>query len=175
MITVCSVTGVNYEAHHEAIEKTQRAIPHFTKAKLHCVQGMTLEDYSNFIVLKLHEIIETEHVLLCQADGFGRNIDNWSEQFCDYDYVGAPFPGGDVGNGGLSLRSRRFLEASKTLLPPSVAEDAYLCQFRRSELESMGMKFAPMDVALRFSFEHPVNGVEWDASKSWGFHGKWHL
>ena len=175
MITVCSVTGVNITEHHEAIERTQRAIPRLTRKKLHIVPGMTLADYSNFIVLNLHEIIDTEYVLLCQADGYGRNIELWSDDFLDFDYVGAPFPTGETGNGGLSLRSKAFLDACRTMGEPTIAEDAYLCQSRRSELESMGIKFAPQDVAFRFSFEHPVPGIDWDASKSWGVHGTWNL
>lgn len=175
MITVCSVTGVDVDGHIEAIANTQKAIPAKT-TNVFCFNGrMTLESYSHFIVKKLHEIIKTDHVLLVQADGYGRNPENWEEGFLGWDYVGAPFPNGEVGNGGFSLRSKRFLEACATLPGPDVPEDAYLCQFRRSELESMGMKFAPLEVALRFSFEHPVEGIEWDASKSFGFHGKWHL
>lgn len=158
-----------------AINRTFDALPEVPLVLLRFIPGMTLESYSHFIVKKLHEIIKTDHVLLVQADGYGRNPENWEEGFLGWDYVGAPFPNGEVGNGGFSLRSRRFLEACATLPDPDVPEDAYLCQFRRSQLESMGMKFAPLEVALRFSFEHPVEGIEWDASKSFGFHGKWHL
>jgi hypothetical protein len=113
-------------------------------------------------------------VLICQADGYGRNIEHWSDEFLNFDYVGSPFPNGEVGNGGLSLRSKRFLEASAALPEPDLPEDSYLCQYHRKELESQGITFAPLEVAIRFSFEHPVEGFPWKVEQSWGAHGQWH-
>lgn len=173
MITVCAVTGVDPIGHMEAIRNTQLAIPHFTRMEFKYISGLTLQQYSVFIVKKLHEIIETQHVLICQADGYGRYEQNWSEEFLEYDFIGAPFPTGEVGNGGFSLRSHAFLRASSTLPEPDIAEDAYLCQFNRPHLESLGMKFAPLEIAQRFSFEHPVEGHPWDPKDSFGFHGSW--
>lgn len=180
MITVCSVTGVNPIGHMEAIERTQRAIPHYTKHLFKFIPGLTLDGYSKFIVKKLHELIETEFVLICQPDGYGRHIEHWTDDFLDYDYIGAPFPCGQVGNGGLSLRSSRFLCESARRGPPDIAEDAYLCQYERASMEQAGLTFAPVDLALRFSFEHfsfehPVEGRPWFPQDSWGFHGHWHL
>lgn len=174
MITVCAVTGIDPMGHMEAIERTQRAIPHYTKMEFRFVPGMDLPGYSEFIVKKLDSLISTEHVLICQADGFGRNIEHWTDEFLEYDYIGACWPNHEVGNGGLSLRSKRFLGASAALQSPDLPEDAYLCQYHRKELESQGIRFAPMELALRFSFEHPVEGVNWDKSQSWGTHGAWH-
>jgi hypothetical protein len=78
-------------------------------------------------------------------------------------------------NGGFALRSRRILEAPahlglSVIVPPVAAligppysmrfpneqplEDVQLCTFMRIQLESVGMKFAPLDVARMFSFEH---------------------
>lgn len=175
MITVCSVTGVDLDGHLESIQKTQASIPHYTKHRLHFVPGMTLAEYSVFIVLHLAELISTEHVLICQADGFGRHPHNWTDDFLEFDYVGAPWVTGEVGNGGLSLRSKRFLEASLQQGEPNLAEDAFLCQYRRKELEALGMKFAPIEIAQRFSYEHPVGGHPWSPQDAWGFHGKFNL
>lgn len=175
MITVCSVTGVDLDGHLEAIKRTQATIPHYTKHRLHFVPGMTLGEYSTFIVLRLPELIETEHVLICQADGYGLRMELWSDEFLQYDYVGAPWPNGEVGNGGLSLRSKRFLEASRAQGEPNLAEDSFLCQYRRKEMEEFGIRFAPIEVAQRFSYEHPVEGHPWNPQDSWGVHGKWNL
>jgi len=78
-------------------------------------------------------------------------------------------------NGGFSLRSRRLLEAPTRLnlpciLPPvtringppyrmfwesaSQCEDVQLCVNMRTELEKYGIKFAPLEVAKYFAFEH---------------------
>lgn len=175
MITVCAITGVDPIGHMEAIERTQRSIPHYTKMEFKFFSGMTLEEYSVFVVKELHKLITTDHVLLCQADGYGRHIELWDDRFTDFDYIGAPFPNGQVGNGGLSLRSRKFLEASARLDSPRIAEDAYLCQYRREELVNSGINFAPVELALRFSYEHPVEGMNWSANDSWGAHGEWNL
>jgi hypothetical protein len=170
MITVVAVTGVDLEGHLRAIERTQAAIPHFTRQHLHYSPGMTREDYSVFIVKRLHELITTEFALICQADGYGINRGLWTDEFLEYDYTGAPFPNGQVGNGGLALRSKRFLEVSAALPDPDIPEDAYLCQYRRSDVEAALMRFAPIEIAQRFSYEHPVAGHPWSPEDSWGRH-----
>lgn len=175
MITVCSVTGIDPMGHMEAIKKTQEAIPHLTKMEFRFIPQMTREEYSLFIVKSLHQLILTEYVLLCQADGYGRNPTLWTDEFLEFDYVGAPWPNGEVGNGGLSLRSKRFLEASAAQESPTLPEDSYLCQYRRKEMEARGIRFAPLELAQRFSFEHPVEHHPWDKTQSWGTHGEWNL
>lgn len=134
---------------------------------------MTIEQYSVYMVKSLHHDIETGFALVCQPDGYGRNVAFWSDDFLRFGYCGAPFPTGEVGNGGLSLRSKMFLEESSKLPDPQFAEDSYLCQYNRGLLENRGIQFAPLEVALRFSYEHPVDNHPWQSSMSWGFHGKW--
>lgn len=177
MITVCSITGVDPIGHMEAIERTQLAIPHYTKMEFRFIPGMDLAGYSEFMVKKLGSLISTEYVLICQADGFGRNIENWTDDFLDYDYVGAcwnfpPF----VGNGGVSLRSKKLLELCAQLPDPDSPEDIFICCQHRDLLEAMGVRFAPVELAKRFSFEHPVDfDPQWTSDRSWAVHGKHHL
>lgn len=175
MITVCSVTGVDLQGHLESIQKTQDAIPHYTAHLIRFVPGMTREEYSKFIVQRLSELIQTEYVLICQADGFGRHKHLWTDEFLEFDYVGAPWENSEVGNGGLSLRSKRFLEASLLQGEPDLPEDSFLCQYRRKQMMAMGIRFAPLEIAQRFSYEHPVAGHPWNQQDSWGTHGKWNL
>ncbi len=80
-----------------------------------------------------------------------------------------------VMNGGFSLRSRKLLQTPTQLglpyiLPPSSGlsgppyqmawelgshlEDSQLCIAMRSSLESAGVRFAPLEVARQFAFEH---------------------
>jgi hypothetical protein len=112
-------------------------------------------EYSRFMVESLPRLVKGVggHVLVVQRDGVVANPDAWEPGFLDYDYVGAPWPDGVVGNGGFSLRSARLLAALPELGPCQGPEDEHICRVHRAELESMGMRFAPREVAARFSWE----------------------
>jgi len=136
----------------------------------------SIHDYNRLIVKELADHIETDHVLLAQYDGFIANPECWRHDFLDYDYIGAPWPQFDthnVGNGGFSLRSRRLLTTLRDLRLEldGRPEDIAICQAWRSRLEQHhGIRFAPTDVARRFSYESgPCSGP------SFGFHGLYHL
>jgi len=66
--------------------------------------------------------IDTQFTLVTQWDGYVINAEAWTEEFLDYDYIGARWIGDvvkaagsppeyNVGNGGFSLRSDIFLGA----------------------------------------------------------------
>jgi hypothetical protein len=131
--------------------------------------------YSRFMIKELDRYVDTGFALIVQYDGFVLNGACWSEQFLEYDYVGAPWAGADgmtVGNGGFSLRSKKLLRASQD---PQIEqlhpEDIALCRTYRPLLEGRhGVRFAPAEVARRFSFESlPA------AEPTFGFHGIDHL
>lgn len=130
-------------------------------------------------------IIDTDYALYVQSDGFPVNKDAWTDEFYDYDYIGAPWPFyrdglGDVGNGGFSLRSRRLHDALQDLrvgknFLNSAFEDTLICRTFRQQLEkNYGIKFAPVELAARFSMETPsgVPDIDKWVGKSFGFHGK---
>src|SRR5690349_6482270 len=73
------------------------------------------EDYNRFVVTELHNHFNTEHCLLIQWDGYVINPEAWSDEFLQYDYIGAPWDTNIVGNGGFSLRSKRFCELTATI------------------------------------------------------------
>jgi hypothetical protein len=128
------------------------------------------EDYSEFILRKLVDHVDRPHVLIVQWDGFITNTSCWTEEFLNYDYIGAPWPqfadGRDVGNGGFSLRSKRLIELTASLdFPPGRPEDIAICRDQRTALEGRGVRFAPRDLAERFSFERGPR------TRSFGFHG----
>lgn len=132
--------------------------------------------YSRFVIKDLLQHIETEHVLLIQWDGYVVNPDAWSHDFLDHDFIGARWgfhkDAHCVGNGGFSLRSRRLLEA---LQDPAIdrfePEDEMICRYFRPMLESRyGMRFAPPEVADRFSFE-----TTYPQSIPLGFHGLFNM
>ena len=132
--------------------------------------------YSRFVMKDLLRHIETEHVLLIQWDGYVVNPSAWSDDFLDHDYIGARWgfhqDAHCVGNGGFSLRSRRLLEALQdSAIDRFEPEDEMICRHYRPMLESRyGMRFAPPEVADRFSFE-----TTYPQGRPLGFHGLFNM
>lgn len=142
-----------------------------------------LVDYNKFMVEHLNSVVKTDFVITVQSDGFIINPTLWQNKFFEYDYIGAPWPWhGVCGNGGFSLRSKKFLETSAKLKYISnheeygiCPEDNFLClkKYNRDFFINNGIKFAESNVAIEFSFEHPIPSSSYrDPSKSFGFHGK---
>lgn len=133
-------------------------------------------DYSRFVLRELPAHIHTPFVLVTQWDGFVRQPEAWTDEFLNYDYIGAVWPdqpaGRNVGNGGFSLRSQKLLKAGRdariTELHP---EDLVLGITHRAMLEAEhGVRFAPPELAHRFAFENrPPRGPVF------GFHGPYNL
>ena len=123
----------------------------------------TVEGYSDFMIKKLDNYVDTEFALIFQYDGFILNPEAWEDSFLKYDYIGAPwYHLGPlrVGNGGFSLRSKRLLswlaknwhQIKKRIHP----EDVYISRYARVFLEKVGIVFADEGVASRFSKEGNV-------------------
>ena len=135
------------------------------------------EAYSRFVLKRLFDYVLTDYCLIIQPDGFVRNEKAWTDEYFNYDYIGAPwdlqfnFPcltsRNRVGNGGFSLRSRRLLYATKYLYKHQDfhPEDVVICRLHREFFESLGIKFAPVEVAEKFSVENNLY------SGQFGFHG----
>ena len=152
--------------------------------------------YNYFVIHKLHEHIDTSHCLLVQPDGFVLFPEKWENSWLDYDYIGAPWPivkdsyidpfgnHHQVGNGGFSLRSKKLLEVPTKVdvpwetnnsdfykMPPGVVnyhEDGNICVHNRHIYEKEGCKFAPIDVAVKFSQENRI--PECEGITPFGFH-----
>jgi hypothetical protein len=156
---------------------------------------MSIDAYSQFCLRELDRYIDTPYALIIQHDGFVLNASAWDEAYLTYDYLGAPARAGTtvygygavpphvvgtlvVGNGGFSLRSKKLLELTATLIArgdfdPDGPEDWVQCYTNRALLESNGIRFAPSDLAERFSFEgRSKDYYRWQ--DSFGFHSlKW--
>ena len=162
-----------------------------------------IQDYSNFM-LRIGNYTSSDHILVVQDDGHIVNPLNWDEKFLEYDYIGAPWPTtakwrkrwknknvsnaskvvkkNRVGNGGFSLRSRKFLDYSaKFDSCNGIAEDVFLCLENYTTAIDSNIKFAPFDVAFKFSAEVPLKGrrlnkenanIYFDKSAHFGWHGK---
>ena len=152
----------------------------------------SISDYNLLIVKELHRHVRTEFCLIVQSDGFVVNPWLWTDFYLHYDYIGAPWnmicslealmkagKAGTsnvsilVGNGGFSLRSRRFLEASAQLdyENPDLEEDCFLTVKNRERLEAKGMRFAPVELARQFSLETCYDGRS-VLGNHFGFHGR---
>tara|TARA_E500000331_G_C17150798_1_gene667181 strand:- start:155 stop:865 length:711 start_codon:yes stop_codon:yes gene_type:complete len=150
------------------------------------------KDYNNFIIYKLHNYVESSHIIIVQWDGFIINEKKWEDKFLNYDYIGAPFiprskninysrdKYGDfysIGNGGFSLRSLALLKAaSKYKLKDHKFqtfnhEDGFFSVYHRKFLESKGFKWAPFSLAKKFSIESPITFKDF-FDLPFGFHGK---
>ncbi len=127
------------------------------------------QGYSEFVLRRLASYIELQHVLIVQWDSFVLDPSEWTNEFLDYDYIGAPWPqfeDNDVGNGGFSLRSRRLLKLTASAeFRGGHPEDLAICRSSRGALESKGVRIAPRELAKQFAFER---GPE---QASFGFHG----
>ena len=133
-------------------------------------------EYSSFVLRQLPGYVRTSHVLVTQWDGFVIHPEAWTDEFLVHDYVGSVWPdeseGCNVGNGGFSLRSRRFLAAGQDLrITEEHPEDVVMCRTYRSFLEEThGVSFAPAKLARRFAHENELAlGI------TFGFHGPYNL
>jgi hypothetical protein len=173
--------------------KLLTSLPTDDKRKVEIENLETIDKYSEFCIRNLVKYVSTDFALVVQHDGFVLNPNSWDDVFMEYDYVGAPwfvkeeywferfkFPEElrntyVVGNGGFSLRSRKLLETSSNFADLGVfktyqPEDLAMCVYHRREMEETGIKFAPKEVAERFSIE----GRNHVYDKQFGFHGlKW--
>lgn len=142
----------------------------------------TKRQYSFFMLSKLNSYFNTKYILTIQHDGFIIDETMWSDEFLEYDYIGATWPTVclddgvpshfNVGNGGFSLRSKKL----HTILQKDVNivknkdEDKAICQINRSYLEYVhGIKIAPEHIANRFSFEY-LDWLERPIPKTFGGH-----
>jgi len=154
------------------------------------------EEVSKFMLLDYHKHIDTPYLLNMQLDGYVVKPEAWDPTFLDYDYIGAPwklhphhewppFPNvteeNRVGNGGFSLRTHKMMEIISILferlrkdIPEKYVdepkhyhpEDCFMCRSLRQSLKKRGIKFAPYNIAKKFSCENEIYDGQF------GFHGK---
>ncbi len=156
--------------------KLLSSIPDPDPRVVHIPHIGSTEAYSEFCIKELYKYVDTEFALVFQYDGFILNPAAWTDEFLQYDYIGGvwyhlgPI---HVGNGGFSLRSKKLMqllaENYKTIGGELHPEDLWISETARPFLEAHDAKFAPEDVALRFSKEGSFHGVTWQGE--FGFHG----
>lgn len=142
------------------------------------IPAMDLRGYSRFCIQELNQRTVLPFCLLIQSDGFLTNPSAWRERFLRYDYIGAPWAAemvceaDRVGNGGFSLRSRKFLEVCERFpFPIEGNEDHLLCRSHRAWMVEQGIQFAPLHIAAKFSREQYLSEFTNSPSSYFGFHG----
>lgn len=143
-----------------------------------------IDQYSKYILYDLHRHVETDFVLIIQDHAFVINPNAWTDEFLEYDYIGAPWPYQEnsyltpfnehirVGNGGFSLRSKKLLEVPLKIEIPfdctkgdfykhfnanNFAEDGNICVHNRHLFIEQGCKFPNIELAAKFSYETEVS------------------
>lgn len=172
-------------------------VNHKTKyGHIHNDSVETIVGYNQICINELNDIVKTDFCLIIQWDGFVINPNLWTERFLDYDYIGAPWDHAisknRIGNGGFSLRSKKFLEVSQKLTyDPNnckwlyswqkhyrdiTPEDWFICYDNYEYMIENGIKFPSTKLAASFAIEYPVPCHRFDKNdistyKSFGFHG----
>lgn len=143
------------------------------------ITPLTYTDYSIFVMSKLNNFVDTEFVLIVQSDGFVTNVNKFDPRFLNYDYIGAPWTDAKhyrsvkVGNGGFSLRSKKFLEVSQKYCPlVRFNEDVLVCILFRNIFLKHGIKYAPLELAAKFSYETKDAVKNVTMYDTFGIHGK---
>jgi len=141
----------------------------------------SLIEYSIFMLTKVHQYIDTKHVLIVQRDGFILNPGKWNNEWLEYDYIGPLFVQYDkVGSGGFSLRSRELMKFVATHMPEwdGTLQDAHRIQSDLGYYEDgvicLSNKFKKFDIALpdqSAEFAHGGNrNPKYFREQPFGFH-----
>ncbi len=131
---------------------------------------------STFAYTTLPSIIDTEYCLGIHDDGFVINPHLWDDEFLEYDYVGAPWKNcgqrNRVGNGGFVLKSNKFVQLTKNLKYLGTHDDGELTNAYYDYFTYHGCKYAPVNVAMKFSLESKISECKYDLNNCFGFHGR---
>lgn len=191
-ITLVAIDCIQPEIACRALKYSSRDITFnevilFTSADMGC-KNVTIKlidtlsdlaEYSRFCLKELYKYISTDFIITVQADGYIINPQLWRDEFLEYDYIGSPWPQSApwctrnrVGNGGFSLRSKRFMELAALLEEDFKHEDILLTNTCYDYFVSNGCRYAPVEVAMHFALEAKIPECEYDLNNCFGFHGK---
>lgn len=127
---------------------------------------------------EMPQYITCDHVIGVQWDGFITNPSAWTDEFLEYDYIAPPWPLTNivnpdwrVGSGGFFLASKRMIKLWPTLCEPHpFPNDWSTGACHRDRFEAAGMKYAPLELAMRFGEEIPLEDQP-KVEKPFGCHG----
>jgi hypothetical protein len=136
----------------------------------------THQDSCRFTYEELPHLIESDYYISIHDDGFIINPHLWDWNFLNYDYIGAPWKNygqrNRVGNGGFVLKSYKFLQLTKYIKYLGGHDDGELTNTYYDYFVGNGCKYAPIDVAMKFSLESKIPECEFNLNNTFGFHGR---
>jgi len=163
-ITVVGVTGLQDRAFRTglAIEQTARLLPASSALLISperpaglaagirhqsgCTPGYAA--YQRFMLFDLADCIDTEFALVVQHDGWALSAENWSTEFLQYDYIGAPVHLGQVKMpDGTSQYLRHFLWVEQLQKPDVTVNFVMNGGF---SLRTQKLMRAPRELSLQF-------------------------
>lgn len=162
-----------------------KELPRFYTYK-HIKKIENINQYNEFMFRELFKYIDTEFALTIQDHAYVLHPEVWDDEFLNYDYIGAPWVYSNtsyitdegehvrVGNGGFSLRSKKLMELPiKTGIKLEQRqgfynEDGNICVYHRDRFLAHGIKYAPVEIASKFSYENLMS--ENFGIKPFGFH-----
>lgn len=172
-ITILTITNKKRSDEGYELLKKEKAKIDFLNPKIVLIDDCeSYAEYNKRCVAKLSEYFDTDFCLIVQFDGKILNPKAWTNDFFNYDYIGAPWASFEmleyhqekdtnnknflVGNGGFSLRSKQLCEKLKEVANKynGEPEDVFICQIMRSFLENNNIRFAPFEIAKLFSVEN---------------------
>lgn len=137
----------------------------FTGSECPC---KNISEFNQWHTHELPKLVHSPFAWHVHDDGFVIRPGMWTNEFLNYDYIGAPWGDGVVGNAGFAIQSRRLMQLTMMLPDCNEPSDNFICRHWRRWLELKGMKFAPTMLALQFSTE----GQNYENVASFGFHGR---
>jgi len=144
----------------------------------HPIAPMNYAEAMRWEVAELFHFCKTDHQMFVSNDGWIRNPHLWTDNWLNYDMIGAPWPASwgfkhRVGNTGFCIRSRDFLRLSACAvsLHGDQVGDVFTCRTMHQPFVELGIRYAPVDIAARFSWEHFIEEGISGPAVSFGFHG----
>ena len=153
-----------------------------------CPKIENIDIYNHYVFRNLVEHVETSHCLMVQDHAYIIAPWLWMNEWLKYDYIGAGWPirensyianNGErvrVGNGGFSLRSKKLMSLPRKnnwelrQQQGFYNEDGCINVYYRKEHLKEGIKYAPLDVAVKFSYETPIPENSYGNIHHFAFH-----
>ena len=140
------------------------------------IEPLTHDTVSPWMLHELYKYVDTDYCLTIHDDGFVINPHLWTDEFLNYDYIGAPWKDygqiNRVGNGGFSLRSKKLINLCRNVSYSHGHEDGIICINHKKWLELQNCKFAPVEIAMKFSLESRIPECDFNLNNCFGFHGR---
>jgi hypothetical protein len=142
----------------------------------------TLIAYSVFMLTKVNQYIDTEHLLVVQRDGWILNPQSFDNSWLELDYIAPLFVQyNHVGSGGFSLRSKKLMDNVAATMPAwdgtqrEADKIQQSLQYYEDGVISLSGKFSGFKFATNEQASHFAQGGNKDKKYHiefpFGFHG----